>query len=68
MFWLTTIRLDPASKGQALEAESALAALPTIRKVLEGVEARTIERINTAQINNVFVDEITLGKIERITI
>ena len=29
--------------------------LPTIRKVLEGVEARTIERINNAQINNVFV-------------
>ena len=35
--------------------ENALAALPTIRKVLEGVEARTIERINNAQINNVFV-------------
>ena len=29
--------------------------LPTIRKVLEGVEAQTIERINNAQINNVFV-------------
>jgi hypothetical protein len=29
--------------------------IPTIRKVLEGVEARTIERINNAQINNVFV-------------
>jgi hypothetical protein len=29
--------------------------VPTIRKVLEGVEARTIERINNAQINNVFV-------------
>ena len=39
----------------ALEAENALASLPTIRKVLEGVEARTIERINNAQINNVFV-------------
>jgi hypothetical protein len=32
-----------------------VASLPTIRKVLEGVEARTIERINNAQINNVFV-------------
>jgi len=32
----------------ALEAENALAALPTIRKVLEGVEARTIERIKRA--------------------
>jgi hypothetical protein len=42
-------------RATALEAESALAALPTIRKVLEGVEARTIERINNAQINNVFV-------------
>jgi hypothetical protein len=42
-------------RAMALEAESALAALPTIRKVLEGVEARTIERINNAQINNVFV-------------
>jgi hypothetical protein len=42
-------------RAMALEAESALASLPTIRKVLEGVEARTIERINNAQINNVFV-------------
>ena len=44
---------------RAIEEErathAALAALPTIRKVLEGVEARTIERINNAQINNVFV-------------
>jgi hypothetical protein len=42
-------------RAMALEAENALASLPTIRKVLEGVEARTIERINNAQINNVFV-------------
>jgi hypothetical protein len=51
----------PSGTGPALTADPKspayrhLAALPTIRKVLEGVEARTIERINNAQINNVFV-------------
>jgi hypothetical protein len=38
-----------------LRQSRRLASLPTIRKVLEGVEARTIERINNAQINYVFV-------------
>jgi spore germination cell wall hydrolase CwlJ-like protein len=51
-------QFEPWNEGSGCHSrprESALAALPTIRKVLEGVEARTIERINNAQINNVFV-------------
>jgi len=48
-------KVNIRERAMALEAENALASLPTIRKVLEGVEARTIERINNAQINNVFV-------------
>jgi restriction endonuclease Mrr len=43
------------SKRIVLIDGEQFASLPTIRKVLEGVEARTIERINNAQINNVFV-------------
>jgi hypothetical protein len=48
-------KVNIRERAMALEAENTLASLPTIRKVLEGVEARTIERINNAQINNVFV-------------
>jgi hypothetical protein len=48
-------KVNIRERAMAFEAENALASLPTIRKVLEGVEARTIERINNAQINNVFV-------------
>jgi 7-keto-8-aminopelargonate synthetase-like enzyme len=46
-------RVNATAKDSA--RAKSLASLPTIRKVLEGVEARTIERINNAQINNVFV-------------
>jgi len=46
-------KVNILERAMALEAENAL-ALPTIRKVLEGVEARTIEQIETAQMTGVF--------------
>jgi hypothetical protein len=53
-------KVNIRERAVALKAENALASLPTIRKVLEGVEARTIERINNAQINNVLSPPIGL--------
>ena len=38
----------------AIEAENALTSLPTLAKVIAAFEERTIDQINTAQIQGVF--------------
>jgi len=47
-------KVNIRERAMAIEAENALASLPSLAKVMAAVKAETIERVNNSQMSGVF--------------